>query len=455
MNNLALVVANSTTFSSASTAIAELSPVDAADRYALEHWTARGYCIEYTTNKSVLFHPPSNKAMSTDVILDEFEGWCARNRIKVKTDNYGTFTASLIARVRARMEKVYGSGFRPIPDRFYTDSNGAPLANTFKPFNPPMPADTTPPAMLLELFQRIAPVPEERKLLIEWTAAIFQRPLERPIWGVILTGDSKCGKSSLVSVIKAGLGGNHVNDSVTYPGLWEQFSTVHADYSLIALEDQIAPRDADTRLKQPMSAKSKMFSIKNEQKQVCRDMFSRYMVTSNERRPLRFDPTVRRWLALQFIDHPVSEADSVEFFDRFYVWLTTPEAAAQIVHYFRNIKIEVYNPNLCPRTATLEEMIGLSASVLHGFIKDYVADGHSFVDGQLHDFLKPQTTEPLKADILKGYLVNEGYQRTRRTITGWEKREYVWSKKPPGKRGGELTPEDEASMVEFLNRQPF
>ncbi|ELX11470.1 site-specific recombinase, DNA invertase Pin like protein [Janthinobacterium sp. HH01] len=197
------------------------------------------------------------------------------------------------------------------------------------------------------------------KLLIEWTAAIFQRPLERPIWGVILTGDSKCGKSSLVSVIKAGLGGNHVNDSVTYPGLWEQFSTVHADYSLIAIEDQIAPRDADTRLKQPMSAKSKMFSIKNEQKQVRRDMFSRYMITSNERRPLRFDPTVRRWLAVQFIDHPVSEADSVDFFDRFYAWLTTPEAAAQIVHYFRSVKIEVYNPNLCPRTATLEEMIGL------------------------------------------------------------------------------------------------
>lgn len=65
-------------------------------------------------------------------------------------------------------------------------------------------------------------MPEERKLLIEWTA------LERPIWGVILTGNSKCGKSSLVSVIKAGFGGNHVNDGVTYPGLSEKFSTVHA-----------------------------------------------------------------------------------------------------------------------------------------------------------------------------------------------------------------------------------
>jgi hypothetical protein len=431
----------------------ELSPTEACKRYADEHWTARGYCIKYTTTKSVLFHPPSNKSMSTDAILDDFEGWRRDNSIKVKGEQYGAFLASLVARVRSYMVKVYGSAFRPIPDRFYIDSNGAPLANTFKPFDPPPPTDTAPPAMLVELFQRIAPVPEERKLLIEWTAAIFQRPLERPVWGVILTGNSKCGKSSLVSVIKAGLGGNHVNDSVTYTGLWELFSTVWADYALIAVEDQVAPRDADTKMKQAMSLKSKMFSIKNEQEQVSRDMTSRTIVTSNDRRPLRLDPSVRRWLALQFIDHLVSEADSVAFFERLYEWLATPEAAAQIVYYFRNVKIEVYNPNLCPRTPTLEAMIGLSTSVLHGTIKDFIADGHSFVDGQLHLHIKDEMGELGKrdiADIIKTHLVNEGYHRTRRAITCWPKREYVWSKKPPGKRADTLKPDDESDMVDFL-----
>jgi hypothetical protein len=432
----------------------ELSPTETTKRYALEHWTARGYCIEYTTNKSVLFHPQSNTALSTDVILDEFEEWRQNNKITVKVENYNTFTASLVPRVRSYMVKVYGSGFRPVPDRFYTDSNGAPLANTFKPFDPPTPANTAPPAMLLELFQRIAPVPEEQKLLIEWTAAIFQRPQERPVWGVILTGNSKCGKSSLVSVIKAGLGGNHVNDSVTYTGLWEPFSTVWADYALIALEDQVAPRDADTKMKQAMSLKSKMFSIKGEQKQVSRDMFSRTAITSNDVRPLRFEPTVRRWLALQYIDHPVSEGDSVAFFERFYAWLAIPEAAAQIVYYFRHhVKIEVYNPNLCPRTPTLEAMIGLSTSVLHSTIKDFVADGHSFLDGQLHIHIKDEMGDVGKrdmADIIKGHLVNEGYRRTRRDIKGWPKREYVWWKETPGKRGGDLNPDDEAAMVDFL-----
>jgi hypothetical protein len=431
----------------------KLSPSKAANRYADEHFTARGFCIKYTTTKSVLFDPAPNKSPSTDLILDDFSDWCDENNIEVETDNYKGFLDSLIARVRSRMKRVYGSGYRPVPDRFYVDSNGAPLANLFVPFNPPPPADTAPPAMLLELFQRIAPVPEEQKLLIEWTAAIFQRPLERPVWGVILTGDGKCGKSSLVATIAAAHGGRHVNDSVDYTGLWEGFSTVDSDYALIAIEDAIAPRDADTKMKQRMSAKSRMFKIKNEQEQVSRDMFSRYMITSNKRRPLILDPTVRRWLAIQWIDHAVSEADSVAFFERFYVWLATPEAVAQIVHFFNTVKIEVYNPNLCPRTATLEQMIGLSTSVLHSTIQDFVSDGHSFLDGQLHVHVKEEMGDLStrdKADILKTHLTNEGYHRTRRPIAGWPKREFVWSKKPPGKRTEGLTPEDTAAIVEFL-----
>lgn len=435
------------------TKFTKLSASEAANKYADEHWTARGFCIKYTTSKPVLFDPAPNKSPSTDLILDDFSDWCYANKIEVETDSYKAFMDSLVSRVRSRMERVYGSGYRPVPDRFYVDSNGAPLANLFVPFNPATPVDTTPPAMLMELFQRIAPVPEEQKLLIEWVASIFQRPLERSVWGVILTGDSKCGKSSIVEVIKAALGGKHVNDSASYTDLWKEFSTIWADYSLIAIEDQIAPRDADTKMKQAMSAKSKMFSIKNEQDQVRRDMHSRVIITSNDRRPLRLDPSVRRWLALQFIDHPVSEADSVAFFERFYEWLATPEAAAQIVHFLNTVKIEVYNPNLCPRTATLEQMIGLSTSVLHSTIQDFVADGHSFLDGQLHAHVKGEMGDVGardKADILKGHLTNEGYVRSRRDIDGWPKREFVWAKKPPGKRPDSFTPEDAAAMVDFL-----
>ncbi len=435
----------------------ELRPAEVLKRYADDHWTARGYCIRYTTTKSVLFHPPSNKALSTDAILDDFEGWRVKNKIKVKCDNYNTFLGSLVARVRSYMVKVHGTGFRPVPEAFYIDSNGAPLANTFKPFNPPAPVDKAPPPMLVELFERIAPVPEERQLLIEFTAAIFQRPLERPIFGLILTGDSKCGKSSLVSVIKAGLGGNHVNDTLSFTDFWKDFSTVWADYLLNAVEDQVAPRDADTKMKQPMSVKSKNFSIKNEQETVSRDMFSRTIVTSNFRRPLRLDPTVRRWLAIQWIDHPVNEADSVAFFDRLYAWLATPEAAAQIVHYFRNVEIKVYNPNLCPRTPTLEEMIGQSTSALNGVIKEFVADGHAFLDVELRQYIKEEMGDTPKrdlADLIETYLRNEGYSRDRRPIAGVTKRPFVWTKKS-GKRGDKLRTEDETRMAELLEAPVF
>jgi hypothetical protein len=436
----------------------QLTPAQVVKRYADEHWTARGYCVMYTTTKSVLFHPPSNKSLSTDILLDEFDDWVHTASVEVVTDQYAAFRASLVARVRSRLVKVYGSSFRPVPDAFYTDSNGAPLANTFKPFNPQTPADTAPPPMLVELFERIAPVPEEQKLLIEWTAAIFQRPLERPVYGVILTGDSKCGKSSLVSVIKAGLGGNHVNDTLSYTDLWKEFSTVWADYLLNAVEDQVAPRDADTRMKQSMSVKSKKFSIKNEQEQVSRDMFSRTIITSNFRRPLRLDPTVRRWLAIQWIDHRVSEADSIDFFERLYSWLAKPEAAAQIVYYFRHhVNIEIYNPNLCPRTPTLDEMIGQSTSVLHGLIKEFVADGHAFLDLELRQYIQEEMGDAPKrdlADLIESYLRNEGYSRDRRPIIGVTKRPFVWTKKT-GKRGAPLKPEDDARMAALLDAPAF
>jgi hypothetical protein len=435
----------------------ELSQSDAAKLYADQYWTARGYCLEYTTNKSVLFHLSSNRTINTDVIQDEFTAWAEANLIRVTTDNYAGYLGSLVARVRPRLHKVYGSAFRPVSDRFYVDTNGAPLANTFKPFNPPTPVDTEPPAILLELFDRICPVPEERKVVIEWAAAIIQRPLERSNWGLIFTGESACGKSSLVGVIKAALGGHHVNDTVTYTGLHEQFSTVLADYMLIALEDQPAPRDADMKLKQVMSVASKTFSIKNEQKQVRRDMFSRFIITSNERRPIRLDPTVRRWYAVQYIEYSVDKAESEAFFERFYAWMATPEAPAQIYHWLRSVQISEYSPHSCPRTATLDEMIGLSTSVMHGAIKDFVSDGHSFLDGQLQDYLKEELGGLPKrdiADLITTHLTSEGYKRDRRPITGWPKRQYVWTKKT-GKRGLKLRPEDEAAMLEYLERTPY
>jgi hypothetical protein len=122
----------------------DLSPAQAAERYADEYWTARGYCIEYTSNKSVLFHPASNNTISTDIIQDDFTKWAAINHINVVSDNYGAFLSSLVVRVRPYMRKVYGCGFRPIADRFYVDSNGVPLANTFIPFTPAPQVDTTP-----------------------------------------------------------------------------------------------------------------------------------------------------------------------------------------------------------------------------------------------------------------------------------------------------------------------
>lgn len=431
----------------------KLTPAEAIRRYADEHFTARGLCIRYSTTKSNVFDPIKNKSLSNDIILDQFESWCDRNHVEVEVENYGAFLGSLVARVRARMNQVYGSGFCMIPERFYTDSSGAPLANMFIPYNPPPPVDPTPPPMLLELLERIAPIEAERRLLVEWSAAMLQRPRERPIWGVILTGDSKCGKSSWIAVLKAALGGNHVHDDVKYPDLWDHFvSCIWAQYAVLAVEDQIAPRDADTKMKQRMSNKTGMFNIKNEQEQVRLDLSSRVIVTSNKRTPLRLDSTVRRWLAVQWIDHKESEAESVDFFERFYQWLTTPEAPAQIVHYLCNLKLEVYNPNLCPSTPTLQEMIGQSVPVMDRVIADYVAPGHAFLEQELLEFIEMEMQGLPKreiADRIADALDTHGYKKARRDIAGVKKRPWVWVKQT-GKRSEGFSPEDEARMARLL-----
>jgi hypothetical protein len=102
-------------------------------------------------------------------------------------------------------------------------------------------------------------------------------------------------------------------------------------------------------------------------------------------------------------------------------------------------------------------MIGQSTSVLHGVIKDFVADGHAFLDLELSGYIQQETGDKPKrdlADLIGSYLRNEGYSRDRRPIAGVTKRPYVWTKKQ-GKRGGPLKPEDEARIAGLLDAPAF
>jgi hypothetical protein len=429
------------------------APKVAVERYA-DYLKSLTLCMDYSVNPPSLFFANTRKNASVETIAAKFPEWAAKNKVWI--EDYQTFRDKLTGKVKARLPHVFGAAFKPVAEGFFEAHEGIMMANTFVPFLPP-PAPPAP-AELMEYFERLFPNDDDRKYILQFFGHAFQFPLVRTTHAPLITGEQGNGKSTLPTMLRKAMGGKHVFDDNSYSSAFTQFSSILPDNMFVVFDDAKADRHTHGRLKVEITRKQQSVNVKFQQHPEERNVYTRVLVLSNSRTPMVMD-NCRRFYATEFVTHTNkhnpegTKANTDAFFDRFFEWLDKPESAAQLRQFFLSVNLEGFNPFSIPQTPTLLAMIGLSTTVLHSTIKDYVEDGHSFLDGQLHVLIKEEMGEHPKRDtldIIKSHLVNEGYHRTRRPFTGWPKKEYVWSKKPPGKRSDALKPEDEAAMVGFL-----
>lgn len=397
-----------------------LSESDAVGAYA-DHLRERGWCVRTSSAISMLFHPPTGATSNLDMLPFEFGKWAVRKGVRVETKEYAAFLDQLKRRIPARLDVIQGNTFRPTPEPFVVN-NGATFANTYIPFHPAAP-DCRDVPMLEELFIRLFPCETEREWVRCFFGHLIQRPMERPQFGLLITGDGGEGKSLLVRAVSAALGRQHVWQERDFNALSRRFSEVLPDNLVVCLDDAKLPSDAAETLKHMITCNINQVEVKGEQGLVRRDVYARLVVLSNKARPLCLIDD-RRWYVPARCKLVGTKVEAQAFGEKFCAFLDQQDAPAKIYWYFKGVDLTSFTVSGCPVTETHALMSEASVSQLDRHIDDFLEDRTLegilpiFHESTLLDYLRHQGQRSVNPDVVKLKLTDRGYDNSRRRKLG-------------------------------------
>lgn len=309
---------------------------------------------------------------------------------------------------------VSGKTFAPgsaVPLIYETD--GVPVLNTWQPYEPK--TEDTPDANLslwLEYLERLFPVSQERHTVCQWLAHMFQRPEEKPSWHLMLTSETGTGKGFLFHNILYPLLNRQATLLNSYDKLTGKFSTVLSSSVLVFLDDcQSMSKTLQTQLKSLLTERRQQVEEKYAQAQMI-DTCTRFILASNEKRPLKLDANERRWYAVTYLEHRQDRRDTERFIDRLETWLQQEGSLDALYFWFQQYDLAGFNPNRCEQTTTLTDMIEQSRSMLEIGLADWVESNRVFK----MDTLKLVFNE--HPDKVKRKLEELGYRQARINTNG-------------------------------------
>jgi hypothetical protein len=409
-----------------------LDPKESAKRYAA-YLTAASDCVDVSSYPMKVFNADSDSVRIIEDLRYGFPTWAKASNIRVdlKDDKYGAFLDGLTNRLMPDLHRVLGSSFYPATNyekakhKFFKDSHGVLLANTYVPFQPQRPSVSGTPPILAEYLSRVLSNPQDYKMVLQWCADIIQNPSRRPMWSIVVTGEQGSGKSSLFRLVTLALGKRYTWERGDYGPVFKQFSEILPNNLLVSFDD--APPRANTyqKLKQVITCTSAQVELKGVQKLVHRDIHARIMVCSNSPRPLIIEKGDRRLYCVEPSKHKISDVETAEFFVTFNDWMESPEAPAILYHFFMDFDLSDFLPGSTIRTATHDAMVGLSTLVLDDLLLAYITPGEPDSDSEkpmfhnstLIAYLASSGLKAPDVDLLKGKFAALGYEHKRRTVT--------------------------------------
>lgn len=431
------------------------TPKNAVASYA-KYLSSLSLCVDYAVNPPQMFFSNTKQSASIETITSKWSQWASANKIWIDTtETYADFKAKLQARVKAKLPHVFGCAFKPVTDRFFEAQAGVTKANTFVPFLPEKTSDA--PQVLMEYFERLFPNDDDRCHVLQFLGHAFQYPLVRPMHALMVTGVQGNGKSTMPTVLRKALGDKHVFDDNSYSSAFKEFSAHLPDNMFVVFDDAKADRNTHSRLKLEISRKSQSVNVKYQTHPEQRDVYARVIVLSNSRTPMVMD-NCRRFYATEFSTHANiynpdgDKANTDAFFDRFFEWFDTPEAAAQLRQFFLSIELKgekQFNPFSIPQTPTLLEMIDAGRSALGTLIEGYISDLPCFHMDQLFSHLKANNVAHPNVEAVVKILAEFGYSSKRRFVNGCGPNQInIWvPPAPPGKRKTRQVTEAEAMEI--------
>jgi hypothetical protein len=146
-------------------------------------------------------------------------------------------------------------------------------------------------------------------------------------------------------------------------------------------------------------------------------VFTRVVLASNEKRPLKLDINERRWFAPIYMQHLISPEETQSFIAKLAEWLN--DGGLDAVHnWLMTYNLENFNHKSIYQTQTLKVMIKNSTPVIVDELKDWLETNIVFTWSELQEIFGAPN------NLLRKYLVELDYQQSRPIIKGHKLR--IW-----------------------------
>ncbi|MGO2282668.1 MAG: primase-helicase family protein [Vibrio casei] len=227
---------------------------------------------------------------------------------------------------------------------------------------------------------RMFPIGEERKVILQWLAHMFQRPAERPSWHIMVTSDHGTGKGYLYKEILMPLiGSNQVSlCESTYSNFLDKNSIHLFNTQLCILDDceSTTSRNVYGRMKSKLSEEYASVEPKYENRTTV-PVFTRIWLNSNKARPFPIESQDRRWFAPSYIELPEDQASTAEYLEGMDAYLAD-DGLTQIYSYLMTLSLDGFNPKATYQTDTLKSIISLSSSFEEEEVKEWCEENKVF-----------------------------------------------------------------------------
>lgn len=345
--------------------------------------------------KGTLFYiPQDDSKQPCDILEGYFKDCYPKSNIDF---------SEYIGYIMASLPLIVGQYFYPSSQK-YINRGIAKRLNKYKQYVP-SDAEYIPPALFIELLDRLTPDRDENKYFTQWLAHIMQRPAERPTVAVMLSADEGTGKGILYNQFMTPLLMQQSDQCCAFDEIMDKHSTCLQETLLLMIDDATTNSDSTrTKLKSKISEPTTKVNPKGTQPYI-QTVFTRVLLASNETRPLKLTKRdIRRWFAPKYINHKVSKPESIQFSNSVFEWLADPSSNAldHVYHYLMNVDLSDFNPFYIEPTETLLSMIELSTSYLESQVREVMDSTQIF---KLDSFLSNERWKG-KEDSIKKYVVD-------------------------------------------------
>lgn len=411
-------------------------------------WLKNRNAYQTKQKGKIVYVLPHHNVMGGDEVIEEDFALLQAVGIAKEVGGYKYITdeeKDKIAEVFDNLPVVAGTDFQPGTGVEYILHDGIRRRNSWKPFRRVEPADGVWPDIsdIHDLYEWLVPDPAERKAALQYIAHMVQRPEERPLWGLMVNGEGRCGKTLAFHYIPALLVCEQVYDTLTLTGdagitgqrstnnFWDKMMFVADDYTCD--KETVADKlkylvTTDTFTVWPLY-------------QSCverRRAFTRFVLINNHRMPMRFgEDGDNRWFVLAYCKHKYGNTEegkawTRERCEKIVENLKDPVYLTRVYDYFKNeIDLSDFKYNALPfETEAHKQMVLQSSDPLMDGLNDildrtttpHVPDGGPVVTvDYVCDFLYPMGYNKSQQMLVAKYLSKTGLVKVKKDLPPrWE-----------------------------------